>query len=163
MRDFSFETIQNIFSGVKQKHYKRSHFNLHMSHNSNCQKLLLKLIKGTFIKPHRHIHDLDSEILICLAGTCRVVKFHDDGRIHKSLILDTDHTPFVEIYNHEWHTVLAISQEVILFEVKSGPFREEYSKEFPAWFKDANSPQQNLDNLKSELFKSGEIDKYEQY
>jgi cupin fold WbuC family metalloprotein len=159
MRDFSFTEINNIFSGVKEKHHNRSHFNLHMSHNDNCQKLLLKLHRGTFIKPHRHIHDLDSEILICLQGRCRVVLFHDDGRIHKSLVIDTNHTPFVEIYNHEWHTVLPISQEAILFEVKSGPFREEYSKEFPVWFKDAKNPQQNLQNLMSELLKSGEIDK----
>ena len=47
----------------------------------------------------------------------------------------------VELAGAQWHTVLALAPDSVLFEVKPGPYRALEDKDFPAWAAPEGTPE----------------------
>lgn len=119
---------------------RRRHFNLHADYADPCQRLLNAMRRDSYIRPHRHLADPKAETLFALKGRFAFVTFDDEGAV-------TAVTPFaseahlagpadllgVEVAVGLWHTVVALSDEAVLLEIKAGPFRPDAAKEPAPW------------------------------
>lgn len=129
---FVFDTLKSCASFPR----RRTHHNLHKSHLDAVQKLFVIMVHGTYIRPHRHSISAAEELLVALKGEFALITFFDDG----SIISATRFAPllegerfYVSIPPMVWHTIICLSEDGVLFEVKEGPFVAEKAKEFAPW------------------------------
>jgi cupin fold WbuC family metalloprotein len=102
------------------------------------------LLRGTYIRPHRHSAPPKSETFLVLEGIADVILFDDEGRVtaryslgaeaHEGRLWGVDLPPGV------WHTVLPRTALAVCFEVKPGPWEPATDKEFAPWAPAEDSP-----------------------
>lgn len=127
---------------------KRLNFNIHTDYADSCQRLFNAIGMDSYIQPHRHSLDPKHECLIAISGLFSLFIFDDDGHVLSTSRFGSDlfrtseknYGVGVEIPPNAWHTVIALSDLAILFEVKAGPFSPLAAKEFATWAPDENAP-----------------------
>ena len=120
---------------------KRQNHNIHTDYRDSCQRLFNAIGFNSYIPPHRHSLDPVHECLIAVSGLFALFIFENNGNIMKvskfgSEIyrnLDEKCDAGVEIPPDAWHTVIALSDSAVLFEVKAGPFNPLLAKEVAPW------------------------------
>ncbi|AVA13636.1 WbuC family cupin fold metalloprotein [Sphingopyxis sp. MG] len=113
---------------------RRQHFNLHASHADPCQRLVNYLWGDSYIRPHRHSADPKPETLIALQGAMGCIGFDDSGAVTWLVRFGAGaDCSAIVVEPDEWHTVVALSDTAILFEVKAGPFDPWAAKESALW------------------------------
>ena len=120
---------------------KRLNYNIHDDYSDPCQRLFNAIGLDSYIPPHRHSLDQVHECLIAISGLFALFIFENNGGILKvskfgSEVyrnLDEKCVAGVEIPPDAWHTVIALSDSAILFEVKAGPFNSLLAKEVAPW------------------------------
>lgn len=127
---------------------KRKSFNIHYDYVDPCQRLFNAIGLDSYIRPHRHSLDPKYECLIAVSGLFGLFIFDDDGHILNITKFGSDLyrnsekncMAGVEIPPNVWHTVIALSDSAILFEVKAGPFNPHAAKEFAEWAPEEGDP-----------------------
>ncbi len=100
----------------------------------NPHRFLNVMIRGTYIAPHRHGDPPKSESFIVLEGELAFFTFDDDGQITSTHILGRDAVGVrVDIQPGVWHTIAVLSEHVVCFEVKPGPYSAANDKDFAPW------------------------------
>lgn len=113
---------------------RRQHFNLHTSHVDPCQRLVNYLWGDSYIRPHRHSVDPKPETLIALQGAMGCIGFDDRGDVTRLVRFGAGaDCSVIVVEPGEWHTVVALGDSAILFEVKAGPFDSSAAKEPASW------------------------------
>jgi len=137
METFSKKKLKNLSTIALSSQRKRQHYNFHKSYDEKCQKLINAISVDSYIRPHRHLNDPKNEFLYALSGLFAILIFNDDGVIESLDFLCSDdlfdYNIAVEIAPQSWHTVIALKDNSALLEVKDGPFKPEYAKEFADW------------------------------
>lgn len=91
----------------------------------------------SYIRPHRHSLDPKTETLFAVKGKFALVVFDDTGTPQQVSLFGTerfgDIPAGVELAPREWHTVVALSAQAVLLEIKAGPFDPQAAKEFASW------------------------------
>ena len=107
------------------------------SFDEKCQQLMNAIGVENYIAPHRHLLDPKSECLIAVRALFTAVIFSDNGIVEKIEFFGTEKfknlTVGLELPTAAWHTVVALTQGSVLFEVKEGPFDAKKAKEFAPW------------------------------
>ena len=111
---------------------RRLNHNFHSGPADNPHRFLNVLLRGTYIRPHRHLDPPKSETFVVLEGEAEVILFDDDGAITSRHLLGKD-TLGVDLSPGVWHTVVARTDRVVCFEVKPGPWEPASDKEFAEW------------------------------
>lgn len=137
---FSKIDFQKLAIQAKGSRRDRASFNLHNSFEEKCQRLFNAVGIDSYIQPHRHSLDPKVETLIAVQGLFAAVTFNDVGQILKILKFGTekfadlhDIATCIEIPPTVWHTVIALNEQSILFEVKEGGFTPQLAKEPALW------------------------------
>ncbi|HTA41076.1 MAG TPA: WbuC family cupin fold metalloprotein [Bryobacteraceae bacterium] len=122
----------------------RMNHNFHSGPEDNPHRFLNVLLKGTYIRPHRHLDPPKPEAFLVLEGAADVIVFDDNGNITDRYRLGSE-TPEgrlwgVDIAPGVWHTILPRSERAVCFEVKPGPWQPATDKEFAAWAPAENDP-----------------------
>lgn len=143
---------------------KRQHFNLHKNFNEKCQVLINFLKYDTYIRPHNHSDSMKSEYIFCLMGEVGIAAFNQNGDILEKHILKplsgnalkASEAFCIKFTPKTYHTVLCLSDEAVILEVKEGPFDNTKAKKFAKWsFSDDNAKSKLfLQNLKQKIIKS---------
>lgn len=157
---------KKVLEDLKLKAYsssrKRSHYNIHTSYNESVQKVLICLLKDTYIPPHFHKYSHQSELFIVVKGSIKVIIFDKNGNCENIFFLGEKYNDsLIEIYPNTIHSVLCESDEAFILEVKEGPFLENDCKEFPSWVisendnrsKDFLTVLKNIKNNKNFMYK----------
>jgi cupin fold WbuC family metalloprotein len=123
---------------------RRMNHNFHPDHQANPHRFLNVLLQGTYIQPHRHIHPPKSETFLVLEGEAEVLIFTPEGQIVERHILGRQ-TPEGRLWGVDlapgiWHTVRALTDRVVCFEVKPGPWEPASDKDFAPWAPREDSP-----------------------
>lgn len=111
---------------------------LHRGDWEHCHRMLNALAPGTYVRPHRHDSDHQSESFILLRGKLALLLFDDDGNVEfpQSRILSIENGMFgLDISPRIWHSLVALDYSVI-YEVKghpSGGYVQERDKNFASW------------------------------
>jgi len=113
---------------------KRSHFNIHKSHEEPVQRLCIGLKVGTYIRPHCH-RDKDAwEMIMVVKGAADILIFDDEGVVIKRISLSCfTGNVAAELVPNTWHMVMPVDSDAVLFEVKEGPFTPKKRCDFASW------------------------------
>ena len=140
MKIFSHSYFQNLLASAAQSKRFRMHANVHNAHSDPCQKLFNAINLDSYIRPHRHALDPKDECLIAIKGFFAFIIFSDHGAVESITLFGGEKysesfsiASGLEISAGTWHTVVALLDESILFEAKSGPFDPASAKEFAPW------------------------------
>jgi cupin fold WbuC family metalloprotein len=117
---------------ARQSPRLRTNDNFHASMEDNPHRFLNVMIRGTYIAPHRHRDPPKAESFIVLEGELAFLTFDDAGQVTGTHILRRDAVG-VDIQPGVWHTIAVLSDHVVCFEVKPGPYSVATDKDFAPW------------------------------
>lgn len=122
----------------------RMNHNFHSHATDNPHRFLNVLLRGTYIRPHRHSDPPKSESFLVLEGIVDVILFDDRGAITARYRLgggeSESHLWGVDLAPGVWHTILPRTERAVCFEVKPGPWVAANDKEFASWAPAENDP-----------------------
>lgn len=128
--------MMDLISQASSSPRLRSHYNFHPSPDSAVNRLGIALIRGTYVRPHRHPEPNKWESIIVLWGRVRVFTYDSQGVIENLFELgdaSTQGDSLVEIPAHTWHSLIPMTQQAFIFEFKEGPYAPLESENFAAW------------------------------
>lgn len=139
--------VDNLTRQAKLNSRLRLHHNFHAHYADPVQLLANSIGINSYIRPHRHALDPRSECLIALKGCFALIVFDDQGLVVDAIKFESESyvknvsNYGVNISPNIWHTVIALTPDSVLFEVKSGPFDPLKAKEFASWAPAEDSPE----------------------
>jgi cupin fold WbuC family metalloprotein len=122
--------LNSVAERARESPRLRMNHNFHRDAADNPHRFLNALVKGTYSVPHRHLAPPKAETFVALRGEVAVFLFEDDGRVAASHVLGRDGLLGIDIAPGVWHSVAAVSDIAICFEVKPGPYEASNDKEF---------------------------------
>lgn len=113
---------------------RRINHNFHGGPGDNPHRMLNVLLRGTYVRPHRHVTPPKSEAFLPLTGRVGIVCFDDDGTVAVHYELDAaGPVRGIDLAAGVWHTVLTLTDVSVCYEVKPGPWEPASDKDFAAW------------------------------
>lgn len=113
---------------------RRQNFNFHTGPADNPHRMLNVLLRGTYVRPHRHVTPPKTEAFLPLTGSVGIVIFDDAGAVTAAYRLDAaGPVRGIDLPAGVWHTVLALTDSSVCYEVKPGPWEPASDKDFAAW------------------------------
>ena len=132
---------QQLFAKVSAE--ARQHPRLRLNHNfhqeqDSVQRFLNVLQPGTYVRPHRHRRNGSGtgfECFLVLQGVIGLLLFNDEGEIQQQLHLSAKGpTHGIEIAEDQFHTLVALEADSVIFELKQGPYQPAQDKDFLSGF-----------------------------
>ena len=121
---------------------------LHSSHDAELHSMINVFKKGSYAAPHVHwIEKGNNQVIkkgesfLALEGTGKIILFNEEGNPTEVINLDAEQKTMVWIPAGLWHTILATSPFFIVFENKTGPWKEGEDKLFHPCFPQENDPE----------------------
>lgn len=112
---------------------RRINHNFHSSMASNPHRFLNAWVKGSYGAPHRHRLVPKPESFVVLRGRMALFVFDDGGEVTQRYVLGRGGVLGVDVEPGVWHTVAALTETAVCFEVKAGPYDAATDKEFAPW------------------------------
>lgn len=112
---------------------QRARICLHKSYHDQVQEMIIAFTSASYIRPHRHINK--SESFHVIEGKLLVVFFDKTGGIKRTITMEAPGNAASLVYRMSeefWHSVLPLSDFVVIHEVVAGPFAKHLT-EFPDW------------------------------
>lgn len=112
---------------------RRAHHNLHQM-SEPCHRLAVGLQPDTYIPPHRHLCADKAETLLVLQGRIGLLLFGEDGALEQVRLLEAGGDCLgVDLSPGQFHALVVLQPDSILFECKAGPYRPLVEAEQAAW------------------------------
>ena len=128
---------QELFAQVSAE--ARQHPRLRLNHNfhreqDSVQRFLNVLQPGTYVRPHRHRRNGSGtgfECFLVLQGAIGLLLFNDEGEIKQQLHLSAKGpTHGIEIAEDQFHTLVALEANSVIFELKHGTYKPAQEKDY---------------------------------
>jgi len=139
-------SLKELKSMAEQAPLRRARFCLHQNDQSKVHEMVIAFCQDSYMRPHKHHHKTESFHVI--EGELLVVFFDEEGKITRSIHMQPVQQGGCFLYrlsNDLWHTVIPLSEYVVIHEVTNGPFIKEDSM-FAPWAPDG-SDQQAVQNF----------------
>ena len=118
----------------------RVNFNFH-EFSDHYQRMLNVVQPGSYIRPHCHTAPAKSESFIVLTGEIGFFRFGEDGKLADAQRLGPGRAAVgVDLLPGVWHSFLALENDTVVFEGKTGPYNPEDDKRFASWAPAEGSP-----------------------
>lgn len=110
-------------------------YRLCMQHSSqdNLHEMFVVRSKGDYGRPDKHFYTTESHTIV--DGAMLVILFEEDGCIKEVFELSKESFYTYRIDTNIYHMQIPITEQVVYYEVKLGPFTEK-SNVFPDWAPD---------------------------
>lgn len=119
---------------------RRKNYNLHQSSQDPVQKIFNALQKDSYVRPHRHPQQEKTELLMAVRGAFGAFIFDEQGMLTERFDFSAGGEVFgTEIKPNTWHTVVALEDDSVLFELKQGPYIPLADKDFASWAPEENT------------------------
>lgn len=138
--------LDDLLERAKNSPRLRAIHCLHSGDWEHCHRMLNALIPGTYVRPHQHSSDYQSEAFVLLRGKFALLIFEDNGNVDlvQSRILSSLGGMFgMDIPPRIWHSLVAI-EDTVIYEVKGHPaggYIQERDKSFAPWAPEEGSLQ----------------------
>ena len=127
------DLFANMFKQADDSARKRSHHNLHAELTDPVQRLCVALKTGTYIRPHKH-RAPKWEMIIVLRGSILLLIFEEDGCVKDRIDISAKgDVKGIEIPADSWHTLIPTNDDVIILEIKQGPYIPALAGDFAQW------------------------------
>ncbi len=143
----SQELIGLVVTQARQSPRRRKNYNFHAGDRDNPQRFLNVFLRGSYVRPHRHLAPPKAESFLVLSGHAAAFVFDNDGAVVSGHILgqgafrgktparvtDASVMRGIDLQPGLWHCVAALSPILVCYEVKPGPWDPVTDKEFAPW------------------------------
>jgi cupin fold WbuC family metalloprotein len=105
---------------------RRARFCAHKSGDEPIHEMLIVLMRGTYIRPHKHLAKVESFHII--EGEADVVLFDDEGNTTEIVRMGdyaSGRNFYYRLSRPMYHTVVLRSELVVIHETTNGPFKPE--------------------------------------
>jgi len=105
---------------------RRTRFCAHQTGGDSIHEMLIVLLRGTYIRPHKHVAKVESFHVI--EGVVDVVIFNETGTIAEVVRMGdyaSGRNFYYRIAHPAYHTLILRSEVVVIHETTNGPFRRE--------------------------------------
>lgn len=128
---------QNLFVSLAQQAAanprQRTHHSFH-SMEEPCHRLAVGLQPDTYIAPHRHLAADKAETLLVLQGRLGLLLFGEQGELQDTRVLEASgECVGVDLAPGQFHALVVLAADSILFECKAGPYRPLGEGEQATW------------------------------
>ena len=118
---------------AKESPRKRMNYNFHELEEP-LQRLINAVEPDSYVRPHRHLAVDKVEVFLLLKGKGAAFEFDSEGKIiHQTLLERDEGVRGVMINPGCWHTIVALEEGTVFFEVKLGPYEPLSDKDFAPW------------------------------
>lgn len=122
---------------------RRRNHNLHQECEL-VQRFLNVLQPGTYVRPHRHLREQAGsgfECFLVLQGAIGVLLLDEAGEVISRQRLEAS-GPLrgIELAEGQFHTLVALSPDAVMFELKQGPYQPTTDKDFLTCFPAEGTP-----------------------
>jgi len=111
----------------------RVNHNFHPDLAANPHRFLNAWTRGSYAAPHRHLAVPKPESFLMLRGELALFVFDDHGAVTERHVLGRHGVVGIDLAPGLWHTVAALTETAVCFEVKAGPYDAATDKEFAPW------------------------------
>jgi len=134
LRNITIKELQNLEELAKKSPRKRMNFNFHDTAGDPLQRMLHAMQPGTYVQPHKHENPDKREAFIVLTGRLAVLEYNDNGNVINYIILDREEGNFgTEVAPRTWHSIIALTENSVVYEIKDGPYSPIDDKNFAKW------------------------------
>ncbi len=113
---------------------RRTNYNFHKQASDPMQRMLNVLQPDSYVRPHKHESPDKREAFIIIEGRLLIVLFDNFGKVTQSAVLDREQGVYVlEIEPAKYHTIIALDENTVVYEIKDGPYNPEDDKDFAPW------------------------------
>ena len=138
---------QDLFDAVasvaQQRPRLRMNHNLH-EESELVQRFLNVLQPGTYVRPHRHVRakaGTGFECFLVMQGAIGLLLFDAEGRLLQRERLDARGSlRGVELAENQFHSLVALEPDTVMFELKQGPYLPTADKDFLSRFPQEGDP-----------------------
>lgn len=114
----------------------------HRSAADPLHRMLNAVQPDSYVRPHRHLEPPKAEAWIALQGSLVFFTFDDDGEVRQCVRLAADDELFgVDLVPGVYHSFVVLEPDTVIYEVKTGPYRESDDKAFAPWAPEEGDPQ----------------------
>lgn len=132
---------QDLFDSVSQEASAlprlRKNHNFHQLPD-RVQRFINVLQPGTYVRPHRHLRGQESngfELFLVLQGEIGFLVLDDQGQVIQTERLCAQGPTYgLELEEGQYHTLIALAPDTVMFEIKEGPYVPSADKDFMAQF-----------------------------
>jgi cupin fold WbuC family metalloprotein len=131
------QLFDTVAAQAREAPRQRRNHNLHRE-SELVQRFLNVLQPGTYVRPHRHLRKQAGsgfECFLVLQGAIGLLVLDASGQVIARRRLEAG-GPLrgVELAEGQFHTLVALSQDTVLFELKQGPYMPASDKDFLSAF-----------------------------
>ncbi len=139
---------QNLFDSVAQDALALPR--LRKNHNFHdlpdvVQRFINVMQPGTYVRPHRHLRPEPGsgfEFFLVLQGEIGFIVLDEEGQVtHTERISKDGPTYGVELAEGQFHTLIALAPNTVMFELKEGPYIPATDKDFLPQFPQEGTPE----------------------
>jgi cupin fold WbuC family metalloprotein len=124
------DLIEHTIARAQASPRRRANHNFHADAEANPHRFLNAFVRGSYCAPHRHAAPPKAESFIVLSGQLAVFIFDDHGAVETHYVLSAQHNVGIDLPPGVWHTLAALTETAVCFEVKPGPYSAHNDKEF---------------------------------
>ena len=124
---------EKLFHAARSRERLRMNYNIHPELSDPVQRLFNAMQPLSYVQPHRHIGSDAWEVFVLVQGEGVAITFDEDGVVTHRAHLHVDGARMVEIPTSTYHTVLALAEDTLFFEIKRGPYDPNKAKDFASW------------------------------
>lgn len=137
------ELLDTIIQQSRNSPRQRQNYDFHDS-SEKVQRFINVLQPGTYVRPHRHRRSAEVngfEFFLVLQGELGMIILDDTGKIlHIERVSANGSTRGVELPEGTYHTVVVLSADTVILELKEGPYDPSTDKEFLESFPAEGTP-----------------------
>jgi cupin fold WbuC family metalloprotein len=128
------EEIKKLQLQARHSARKRMNLNFHEYAGDPLQRMLHAMRPGTYVQPHKHQNPDKREAFIILTGRVAVIEYDYTGNVVNHIVLDPKEGNYgAEIPPRTWHSLIALEENSVVYEVKDGPYLAIQDKNFAKW------------------------------
>ena len=124
---------EKLFDASRTSQRLRMNYNIHPQLSDPVQRLFNAMQPLSYVQPHRHIGSDAWEVFVLVQGEGVALTFDENGVVTHRAHLRESGTRMVEIPTSTYHTVLALTEDTLFFEIKRGPYNPNKAKDFATW------------------------------
>ena len=137
---------------------RRARYCLHHDNHDIVHEMVIAFCRDSYVRPHKHTNK--SESFHMIEGELLVVFFNEEGKVERAIAMKPKGQGGCFLYRlscERWHTVIPLSEYVVIHEVTNGPFIKEDSI-FPAWAPDDSRKEAVNEFIKGVKDQVGKLD-----
>ena len=128
------EHVEMVLSASRKSARRRTILPFHKGPDERLHRMFNALQPGTYVQPHNHGSSGKNEVFVVLRGALDFIVFDPDGTIELVTHLRAGGAQFgIDVAPDHFHSFLVREPDTLVYEVKTGPYRQADDKDFAPW------------------------------